>query len=506
MTAMLNNKNLFYISLKIFLLFLSVSAFAQEDRLTHKFDRAWLENRAKELSKTAYVKEEIDQKSPLGQLNYDDYKKIQFQRSATIWKNEDRNFRLIPLHPGFLFRTPVNLNLVVGATSRRILYTTEIFQYDDEQSAAKQTQAKGYSGFSVTTPINTESKWDEFVVFQGGTYFRAVGKNNWYGLSARGLAVNTAKPQGEEFPEFSDFWIERPALDSKKLVVHALMNSPSVTGAFTFVITPGEQTQVSVKSSLYPRRDIASFGIGSLTSMFLFNGLDRTRFDDFRPAVHDSDGLYIILSNGERVWRPLNNPERLQVSIFKGQSPKQFGLLQRKRTFSDFNDMEAKYEARPSAWIEPIGDWGTGHVELIEIPTDLEVHDNIVAFWQPKEPMKANQEYKFAYNLLWAASLPEALMQGRIVDTTSGLALGQDTIREFVIDYSADTYPEGLSVNATTSTGSILGSIIKYIPETGNMRVVVKFRPTEDMAELRVSLSDGDKPWGETWLYKWISR
>jgi glucans biosynthesis protein len=492
-------------ALNVILLCVTVTTVAQDERPTHQFDRKWLENKARELSRAEYVKEEIDRQSPLGQLNYDDYKKIQFQRSATIWKNEDRNFRLIPLHPGFLFRTPVNLNLVVGGVSRRILYTTEIFQYDDEQKEAKQTQAKGYSGFSVTTPINTASKWDEFVVFQGGSYFRAVGKNNWYGLSARGLAVNTAKPQGEEFPEFSDFWIERPAKDSKQLVVHALMNSPSVTGAYTFTIQAGEQTQVMVNSVLYPRRDIASFGIGALTSMFLFNGIDSTRFDDFRPAVHDSDGLHMIMKNGERVWRPLNNPERLQVSIFTDQSLQQFGLLQRQRSFSDFNDMEAKYEARPSAWVQPIGDWGAGHVELIEIPTDLEVHDNIVAFWQPIEPMKAKNEYKFAYNLQWGSTLPKTLQQGRIVDTRSGLALGQDIIREFVIDYSADSYPEGLTVTASTSTGAIVGTIIKFIPETGNMRVVVKFEPSEDMAELRVSLSSDEMPWGETWLYKWIN-
>ncbi len=503
---MLTIKKYFHVTLHIILLCLSAAVVAQEDRLTHKFDREWLENKAQELSKVEYVREEIDRQSPLGQLNYDDYKKIQFQRSATIWKNEDRNFRLIPLHPGFLFRRPVNLNLVVGGVSRRILYTTEIFKYDEEQNTVKQTQAKGYSGFSVTTRINIESKWDEFVVFQGGSYFRAVGKNNWYGLSARGLAVNTAKPQGEEFPEFSDFWIERPAKSSDKLIVHALMNSASVTGAYTFTITAGEQTQVSVASSLYPRRDIASFGIGALTSMFLFNGIDRTGFDDFRPAVHDSDGLHMIMKNGERLWRPLNNPERLQVSIFNDQSPKQFGLLQRQRLFSDFNDMEAKYEARPSVWVEPIGDWGAGHVELIEIPTDLEVHDNIVAFWQPKEPLLANTEYKFAYKLIWAATLPQALQQGRIVDTASGLALGKDTIREFVIDYSADRYPENLSVNASTSNGNIVGTIIKFLPETGNMRVVVKFKPNDDMAELRVYLSNGDIPWGETWLFKWINK
>jgi glucans biosynthesis protein len=495
----------FIIALAVTTACFACATMGEEERPTHKFDRQWLENRAAELAKEEYVEAVIDGDSPLNQLNYDDYKKIQFQRSATIWKNEDRNFRLIPLHPGFLFKTPVKLNLVVGGVSRRILYTSEIYQYDKDQIEAKTTEAKGYSGFSVTTPINNDTKWDEFLVFQGGTYFRAVGKNNWYGLSARGLAVNTAKPEGEEFPVFTDFWIERPKEGSDTLVVHALMNSPSVTGAFSYEIVPGEATTVTVNSTLYPRTDITSFGVGTLTSMFVFDAIDKTRFDDFRPAVHDSNGLHMVLQNGERIWRPLSNPVRLQASVFQDESPTRFGLLQRKRAFADFDDMEAKYEDRPSAWVEPIGDWGKGHVELIEIPTKSEVHDNIVAFWQPQESLKKGKDYTFKYRLKWGATLPEKDREGRIVSTASGKALGRPNVREFVIDFEADTYPEDLTIHATASTGNIVDSIRKFIPETGTMRVVVKFEPTEELAELRVSLSSANKPWGETWLYRWIN-
>jgi periplasmic glucans biosynthesis protein len=477
---------------------------AEEDRPTHAFNRQWLEDYAKELASKPFVEQKIEADNPLSQLNYDDYKKIQFQRAATIWAKEDRQFRLIPMHPGFLFKTPVKLNLVVGGVSRRILYTSEIFNYDKDLEAAKQSKASGYSGFQVTTPINNSDVWDEFMVFQGGSYFRAVGKHNWYGLSARGLAINTARPSGEEFPVFTEFWIERPKERSPTLVIHAMMESKSLTGAFTFKATPGDNTVVEVNSRFYPRRSIESFGIAPLTSMFLFNAMDRQRFDDFRPAVHDSDGLFIISSNGEKIWRPLINPKKLQVSAFSDTAPSGFGLLQRHRQFHDFQDMEANYEKRASAWVEPIGDWGPGHVELIEIPTNAEIHDNIVAFWQPKAPLRKGQEYSFQYKIFWGMQIATEGQSGRIVASASGRSLSDEKVREFVLDYSGPDIPNNLVVNASTSAGNMVGSVVKILPQTGQCRVVVKFAPgDENMAELRVGLTSNNKPWGETWLYRW---
>ncbi|MBT0585198.1 glucan biosynthesis protein [Alteromonas oceanisediminis] len=474
------------------------------ERPTHEFSRAWLEDRAQALAEQPYQVRRIDDESPLGQLSYDDYKRIQFERGATIWRREDRNFRVTPLHPGFLFKTPVNLNLVVGGVSRRILYTTDIFNYDNDLTAVKQTDVEGYSGFSVTHPINTDTKWDEFLVFQGGTYFRAVGQTNWYGLSARGLAINTAKPKGEEFPEFTDFWIERPREGAERLVVHALMQSRSATGAFTFSATPGEHTRVDVDSVIYPRTDIPHFGIAPLTSMFLLSPLDSSRFDDFRPAVHDSDGLLMVKSNGERIWRSLANPQRLQVSAFVDSNPRGFGLMQRKRSFQDFDDIEARYHLRPSAWVTPKGDWGEGHVELIEIPTREEIHDNIVAFWQPKRAMRQGQPYPFSYTLHFGSQAPLGAYPGKIVSTAAGKTLGTENQRSFVIDYAADELPSDVNVSASTSSGQITGHINKVVEETGRLRVVVNFAPgDEDLAELRVALTVNDRPWGETWLYRW---
>lgn len=501
---MLHRLNIFLSLVIACLLSLSVSTYAQDERPTHPFNREWLDERAKQLALQDYVEQKLPADSPLNNLNYDDYRKIQFQRGASIWRKEDRNFRLSPMHPGFLFKTPVKLNLVVAGVSRRILYTSEIFNYDKEQQAAKDSQAPGYSGFKLTTPINKAGVWDEFLVYQGGTYFRALGKDNWYGLSARGLAVNTAKPSGEEFPAFTEFWIERPKEQASKLVIHALMESPSLTGAFTFIATPGDKTIIEVKSTLYPRRKITAFGIAPLTSMYLFNDLNRNRFDDFRPAVHDSDGLFMINSKGEKIWRPLTNPRKLQVSVFQDESMQGFGLFQRHRQFTDFEDIEAHYEARPSAWVEPVGTWGPGHVELVEIPTKSEIHDNIVAFWQPAEALEAQKPYSFHYKVLWDSLFAVEDNDGRIVSSASGRSLGSENSRDFVIDYSSAELPDDLVVNAIASTGKIVGTVQKFIPQTGLYRVVVKFEPgSEDFSELRVSLSSKDKAWGETWLYRW---
>lgn len=486
------------------LLMLSSLVKAQDDRPTYSFNRQWLEEQAKQLASEPYVEQKLPVDSPLNNLSYDDYRKIQFQRSATVWKNEDRNFRLSPMHPGFLFKNPVKLNLIVGGVSRRILYTSEIFNYDKEQKAAKETQAEGYSGFKLTTPINKADIWDEFLVFQGGSYFRGLGKDNWYGLSARGLAINTAKPSGEEFPSFTEFWIERPKEQATTIVIHALLESASLTGAFTFKATPGENTVIEVSSTLYPRKQIEAFGIGSLTSMFLFNDVNRTRFDDFRPAVHDSDGLFMINGLNERIWRPLTNPRKLQVSVFQDTALKGFGLFQRHRQFTDFEDMEANYEARPSAWVEPIGTWGPGHVELVEIPTNSEIHDNIVAFWQPSEPLKANRAYSFEYKISWGSLFKAEDRGGRILSTATGKSLGSENIRDFVIDYDSMNLPENIEIHATASTGKIVGTIQKFMHQTGLYRVVVKFEPgREDLSELRVSLSSKNQTWGETWLYRW---
>ena len=250
--------------------------------------------------------------------------------------------------------------------------------------------------------------FDEIAVFQGASYFRGVSKGQVYGLSARGLAIDTAQPGGEEFPFFRAFWLETPVPTARQTIVHALLDSPSATGAYTFRIAGGKPTTMDVEVKLFTRKQIEHVGVAPLTSMFLFSGNGRERIDDFRPAVHDSDGLAIADANGERVWRPLANPRRLQVSAFSVKELAGFGLIQRQRNFPSFEDLEARYERRPSAWVEPVGSWGSGAVHLVEIPSEEEIHDNVVAFWRPQEPYKQGSAYTFAYRLTWPDQAPPA--------------------------------------------------------------------------------------------------
>lgn len=477
------------------------------------FSHRWLQRYARELATQPFSPNAMASDDPLRALSYDDYRRIRFDPNAAVWANEARPFQLQLFHPGFLHTTPVGINLVTKGMARRLAFDTDLFNYQDSTVNVDSLTAQGYAGFRVHHPINTAEHYDEFLVFLGASYFRAVAKNQFYGLSARGLAVNTVGEGDEEFPYFSDFWIERPAQDDGKIIIYALLDSASVTGAYRFTVIPGDQTLIDVDASLYPRRDRPRIGIAPLTSMFMFNSTNRARFDDFRNAVHDSDGLQILQANGEQIWRPLANPAHWQVASFEtadSAMPVGFGLLQRRHTFEQFNDNEARYDKRPSLWVEPLSDWGKGHVELLEIPTDGEYQDNIVAYWQPSGGLKIGQTYRYQYRLHWGTGSPVALEQGRIVNTASGTALGRDE-RVFVIDYSAGQTlpnlaenPGAVRINATTSAGEITHVSGTLVEATGHYQVYVKLNPgSADLAELRVALEVDGQPWGETWLYRW---
>ena len=362
------------------------------------------------------------------------------------------------------------------------------------------------SGFRVRSHINSRSVWDEFLVFQGASYFRAVSKNTLYGLSARGLALKTAHPTGEEFPEFTRFWIERPSANAAGIVIHALLESPSTTGAYRFSVLPGTETVMDVTLTLFPRVALESVGIAPLTSMFLFDESNRSRIDDFRDEVHDSDGLQIMLDSGEQVWRPLANPTQLQISSFTSTAPRAFGLVQRSRRISDFQDLDAQYEQRPSAWIEPIGRWAAGAVELIEIPTDEETNDNIIAMWRPKDPIPAGKPWTTSYRLRWNEQ-PRALpATGRVSVTRSGPSLDGKR-RMFVLDYSGTGRTiEGLKVDVSASAGKISNVNLQPNPSTRGVRATFELAPGDaSVIELRLRLLRGDRPATETWLYRWTA-
>jgi glucans biosynthesis protein len=475
-----------------------------QERPTMAFDRSILVERAAELAQQPFVEPVRPQGSEQTRLSYDQYRSIRFQQGASIWASENRTFTMDLFYPGFIYDTPVNINLVVGRTARRVLFTNEIFDYAPDVPAIQATENVGYSGFRVRAPINTADYLDEFLVFQGATYFRAVARGQLYGLSARGLAVRTARREGEEFPVFTDFWIERPEEEAEEVVIHALLQSRSVVGAYTFVTRPGDETLTDVEVTLFPRVELAAFGIAPLTSMFLFDASNRARFDDYRNAVHDSDGLQIVNGNGEHLWRPLANPRALQVSAFLDDSPQGFGLVQRKRRFSDYQDAEAQYDRRPSLWVEPTGEWGPGHVELVEIPSDREIHDNVVVFWQPRAPLAAGQAAEFSYRLRWTAE-PLDDSRARVVATRVGRALEAEGQRAFVVDFQgAGPAPDDLQLNVMSSAGRVLTPRGQVVAQNDVYRASFELDPGRaDLIELRLELTSKRQPWSETWLYRW---
>jgi glucans biosynthesis protein len=473
------------------------------------FDSWTVRQLARSLAEKPFSPPPPDLPESLANLDYDEFRSIRFAPDHALWRPEQLPFQLQFFHRGFYFRDRVDVYTVADGRAHRIHYTPDMFTFEgvDRPAAADL----GFAGFRVHGAINRPDYFDEICVFLGASYFRAVAKNQVYGLSARGLSIKTGNSEGEEVPVFRGFWVEQPAPDAGSIVVHALLDSESAAAGFRFTIRPGDTTVFDVEMSLYPRVDIQEAGIATLTSMFFFDASDRVGVDDYRPAVHDSDGLLMWNGRGEQLWRPLANPTSLQFSQFTDANPRGFGLMQRKRDFAVYQDLEARYERRPSAWVEPIGDWGNGAVVLVEIPTDSEIHDNIVAFWRPHDPLRAKGEYPFTYRLHWGWDNPWPTDLAKIAQTRMGHAWEDETTRLFVLDVVGGPIP-GLpagtqpKIEASANAGKLRNVVAHPNPETGGWRVSFELMPENNPAvELRAQLKDDTRPLSEVWVYRWTS-
>ncbi len=471
-----------------------------------KFTPEAVTEMAQRLAKASHSVKALDSNSPLRQISYDQYRDIRVDSEHALWSADPVPFRVDVLPAGFLFQEPVSIAVVENGMARELTAPPGAFLLGPlvEKQLAKQTIP--LSGFRVRSLINSRAVWDEFLVFQGASYFRAVGKGSAYGLSARGLALRTAAPTGEEFPAFTHFWIERPATNASGIVIHALLQSASTTGAYKFSVTPGSETIMDVDATLFPRVTLDNVGIAPLTSMFLFDESVRNRVEDFRDEVHDSDGLQIMMDSGEQTWRPLSNPMELQISSFTATPPKGFGLVQRSRKYSDFQDVEAQYEKRPSTWIEPRSNWGPGAVQLIEIPSDRETNDNIVAFWRPRDPIPAGKPWSISYRIRWNQTPRLAPELGRAMFTRTG-PTWDGKRKLFVIDFEGlGKSTEGLRIDAGTSAGKLTNLVLQPNPRIGALRASFELAADQSkVAELRLRLMRGDQPATETWLYRWTA-
>lgn len=471
------------------------------------FSREALVAKAKALAEADYVPpQKIPQ--PWIDMSYDEYKGIQFNHESGLWADSDMPYIMEFFAPGLYFPAAITIDVVDGDTSRPVLFSKEVFRYGHLVPDLPVDDTLGYAGFRVRTTINDPVRKDEFVVFQGASYFRAVGKGQYYGLSARGLAIDTAEAKGEEFPDFRNFWVEGVEPGAKSFTVHALLDSPSVSGLYSFEITAGPTTEMDVKAVLFPRVDLNHVGIGAETSMFLFDETNRHRFDDFRPAVHDSDGLLIENGAGETLWRQLANPLTLQVSSFVDDNPRGFGLLQRPRDFGDFADLEAHYHKRPGLWVTPGEGWGKGSVTLVEIPADREIYDNIVAYWRPREPLMAGSTHHFTYRLNWCEEPPTNQKLPKVLNTRMGNRFAGG--RLVTIDFSnAPILPEKLediTLHVSSNRGKVSEGILQRNPRTGGVRLAFTFYPEElTSIELRAQLMVDGKMASEVWLYRWTA-
>jgi glucans biosynthesis protein len=472
------------------------------------FDGSSVKRLARESAAAAFKSADRSLPDSLSKLDYDAYRTIRFDPAQSLWRGANLPFEAQFFHRGWLYPDRVDIFEVADGMARPIVYRPDMFSFGP--GIARPAADLGFAGFRLHAPINRPDYYDEVCVFLGASYFRAVAKREGYGLSSRGLSLKTGDQGGEEFPAFRSFWLERPQNGTNSIVVHALLDSPSCAGALRFTIRPGDDTVMDLETALYPRVDLADVGVGNATSMFYFSGTRRAGVDDYRRAVHDSDGLMMSTGRGEDLWRPLSNPQKLQISSFGDTSPRGFGLVQRHRQLTHFEDLEAHYERRPSLWVEPIGDWGEGQVQLLEIPTKDETHDNIAAFWRPKQKLLAKTEVSYTCRLHWIDLPPVNSPLARFTAFRAGAGTSAGA-RLFVLDLAGDalkSLPADVKprVDVTADKGKLQNVVALAAPELGGWRISFELLPDgADTVELRLVLKNGDTPLSETWLYRWTA-
>lgn len=473
------------------------------------FEFSQVEAKASELAKQNFVRDDGGLPDFLGQISPEHYQEIRYKPEKSIWREEGLPFQIQAFHRGYQFRDRVMINLVDHGSTSRLGYSPDLFDYGHNSFPSPLPEDLGFAGLRFHYPLKRDGVFEDFAVFLGASYFRAVGLGQVYGLSARGLAIDTGLAKAEEFPVFREFWVERPEPDADRLVVHALLDSPSVTGAYRFVLHPGLYLTLDVQSHLYFRKKVERLGIAPLTSMFL-RGENTDRFvDDVRPEVHDSDGLLIGKNTGEWIWRPLNNPRQLRISVFQDRKPSGFGLMSRDHQFDHYQDIDAQYQLRPGAWVEPLGDWGGGAVHLIEIPSDAEKYDNVVAFWVPEDPALPGKDWRYDYRLHFVEEEFTAPSSGKVVATRVGRVEGQPGRRRFMVDFTSPILrlmsPNAQIIGEVSAAGQLEEIRVRKNPHDGSWRLTFDLLPEKgrNPTELRAILRAGRDILTESWVYQW---
>ncbi|MDA8305306.1 MAG: glucan biosynthesis protein G [Deltaproteobacteria bacterium] len=453
----------------------------------------------------------------LMKMDYDQWKDIRFKPKDALWLKNRLPFHVQFFFPGWVFNHLVKINVVRYGAVVPVKYSPDLFDYGMNKFNYNELKGLGFAGFRLHYRINTPHYYSEFAVFLGASYFRAVGKDEVYGLSARGLAIDTALPSGEEFPYFKEYWLVRPGPRATTITLYALLDSQSLTGAYKFVIRPGKATVMHVAATLFLRKQVQKLGMAPLTGMFFYGENTNIRpVDNFQPQVHDCDGLQIVTGTGEWIWRPLINPKRLLVTSFAMTNPKGFGLFQRDTNFNDYQDLHHNYQKRPSTWVIPGKGWGTGRVELVEIPTSSPDNDNIVSYWVPSVEPKPGKPFSFSYELKWGPPDIAAPPGGRVVATWTSPTKNPE-VKLYLIDFAGGELRRlpadaKLQADISVSGGEVIEHKIERNPYIDGWRLAFKVRREQGSLEkvkagaakpleMRAFLRQKNSVLTETWSY-----
>lgn len=444
-------------------------------------------------------------------LDYDAMRDIRWKDEFTLWKDKNLPFQVkFSQRSGYL-RYRLSFYTIGPDGVKPFAYSSNYFNFGRTKLKEPLSSDVGFGGFRIHYALNNPNYLDEAIVFSGPSYFRSLAQSQVYGLSCRGLAVNSGiSGLTEEFPVFTTFWLEQPTPHANEFVFYALLDSPSVTGAYQFKLRPGCETQADVMATLYFRKTIEHLGIAPLTSMFWFGENTSNHFGDFRPEVHDSDGALIANSKGEWLWRPLENYPDIHFNSFQDENPKGFGLLQRDRNFDHYQDLEVNYQLRPSCWVEPLGDWGKGTVNLVQLPIPDETIDNIVLYWQPAKAPVAGDKMDVRYRLHWFMENPKlpplAHVSATRVNHATRLFPASRIILDFVgpgVDDLNDKELPRAEVSATSGVPITDTQVIRN-PHEHSLRVSFAIPDQNKVSELRCQLRRADgSPFSEVWTYTW---
>lgn len=479
------------------------------------FDFNDVSDMAQELARKGYSSPSNNLPSALSSLDYAHYKEITFKNEFSLWRGEQLPFDLGFYHEGMVYDTPVQINEVVGDDVHPLQYSPDQFTYGSNPVNPEEFKSLGYAGFWVNYGANTDRK-HQVMAFLGASYFKAIGKDQHYGVSGRGIAIDTGLSSGEEFPRFKTFWIAKPNPSDRYLIIYALLDSPSTTGAYRFVLRPGEDTLVDVQSRLFLRHGVSKMGLAPLSSMFYYGAVQPGNKDNYRPEMHSSEGL--LVHDDEWIWQPLINPRRLSINTYETPHLQGFGLMQRNHDFDAYQDIDDRYDQRPSVWIEPTNTWGAGKLELLQIPSPNETNENVITLWQPQTPPTVGQRYDYNYRMTFTTNESRLRLQPLAWVEQTRRSEGEikqgNTLRKsdgslaYIVDFRGDNLKSLSSdevVSASIDTGDntdLVGVEVKRQPVIDGYRMAlrVKVRDVNKPLDLKAFIKDGEgHRLSETW-------